>query len=363
LELLYPEVYEDVLNNPTSYQIQFVSPLGYYTEVYSHINDLFDTRDKGADMIVYPRIMRDGRDEEDAEPIFNPVLEANTGIYDPYTGYNYIPYGKFTNTSNSSSPAFPGNANGNAVFDILQTSNVTTYSGSQSYLNIKVDAQIYNETGPNSGFNPYLNANDPGVMEWREPMYVVNLIKNSDINPGLTTQYKYCANYIKFNSLVLESNGTLNQSAQLVSERWEDCIPTFNGEVNNDYANYYRFVYVVDENLAERRWLNVTNEAPATISAILSNLSSFGSDNVTDPSGTYTIYGIYTHTQTIDDSCPIFTLNFDYVPFYENYTAIPLGSKVYVKYDNRIPVRIFNGDIKTVPPPGDDHQSPQSLYL
>lgn len=344
LELLYPEVYEDVLNNPTSYQIQFVSPLGYYTEVYSHINDVIDIRDKGADMIVYPRIMFDGKDIDDGQTIFNPKIANATGFYDPTTTHRYIPYGKFTNTANSSSPAFPSNGNGNAVFDILQTNNVTTYSGSQSYLNIKVDAQIYNETGPNSSTNPNLNADDAGVMEWREPMYVVNLIKNSDINPGLTTQYKYCANYIKFKSLVLESDGSLNQSAQLVSERWEDCIPTFNGEINNDYAGYYRFVYVVDEFLVERRWLNVTNESGGFISGILGTLSSFGSATVTDASGTYDIYGIYTHTQTQEDMCPVFTLNFDYTPGYENFTAIPLGSNVYVKYDNRIPVRIFNGD-------------------
>jgi len=42
--------------------------------------------------------------------------------------------------------------------------------------------------------------------------------------------------------------------------------------------------------------------------------------------------------------CPIFTLNFDFILGYEDYTSIPLGSKVYVKYDNRIPIRIFNGD-------------------
>ena len=50
--------------------------------------------------------------------------------------------------------------------------------------------------------NPALsknNANNLGVSEWREPMYVINLVKDVNINPGLTTEYKYTGHYVKFN--------------------------------------------------------------------------------------------------------------------------------------------------------------------
>lgn len=84
---------------------------------------------------------------------------------------------------------------------------------------------------------PSNNADEDGVMEWREPMYVINLVKNVDIPSGVTTEYKYGSSYVKFKSLVLESSGAANQSAVLVSERWEDCIPQIDNQVNTAYAS------------------------------------------------------------------------------------------------------------------------------
>ena len=229
---------------------------------------------------------------------------------------------------------------------------MTTSSSRQTYFRIQLSDQIYNELGMNGYSNPVIGKNDAtndGVIEWREPMYVINLVKDVSINPGLTTEYKYTGNYVKFKSLVLESNGSNGQTATLVSERWEDCIPQITGQINgiSTYGAFKRFVYVVGPNNIEKRWMNVTFESNPTITTILTALDTFGVYN--DPTITdgFDIYGIYISTQSsgdIDGVCQVFTLIFNETPLYAAFTVPVSGSKVYVKYDNRIPVRVFGGD-------------------
>jgi hypothetical protein len=346
LELYDPDTFTDLVNNPTSYQVQLVSPLGYFSEIYSGFNDDVTFKTKGVDMIMYPRIIKDGIGS-DGSTLFNPQLSGAglSGI--PHTdGFDYVAYGRYMNYLNQDSPSFPSNTNGNNVFQVSSVEEQVTYSGRQNFIKIELNQAVYNEAGPQYGTgNVDLDADDQGPMHFREPMYIINLIRN-DASPvqGLTTEFRYSANYIKFKSKVLQSDGTANQSCTLVSERWEDCIPEISGQVNNAYSNLYRFVYVVDSQGIERRWLNVSFETNIFITALINNIAVNGFDTVTDASGSYDVYGIYTSQQTIDGSCPIFTLNFNEIVGFTNQTVVPSGSFVYVKYDNRIPVRCFNGD-------------------
>lgn len=355
LELLFPEVYEDFINNPSTFKLQLVSPLGYFTEVYSHENPL-SVRDSGADMITYARILRDGTNYA-GSPVqaeFNPIISGNgnsgiPGYNGPDDDFDYVAYGRYSNYISQDSPAFPSNAQGNRIFDIIDAQNVATYSGIQSYLRVEIDPStwgaIYNQSGPNGYATDNLDANDDGVMEWREPMYVINLVKDgANINPGLTTQYKYSSAYTKFKSRILESSGQLNQTVLLVSERWEDCIPRIAGQVFNAYSSLYRFVSVVDLNGIETKWLNVTFESAPFVSTLLANMALNGFDTVSDASGSYVVHGIYRSQQTADNLCPIFSLIFNNTLGYTQFTVPPLGSNVYVLYDNRIPVRVFCGD-------------------
>lgn len=340
-ETVAPDVYEDFINNPSTYKIQCVSPLGYATELFSHLDEGLDSRDKGADLLTYARVLRD-RDVSAATDAINPILCEYTGITGS-DGFGYVAYGKFTNhVVNSDGPNFPSNGNGNHEFSVLNASIVATKSGIQEYIRVELAESIYNEAGTSSDYNAF----DDGVMDWREPLYVINLVKDVDINPGLTTQYKYGGNYVKFNSLILESTGSANQVAQLVSERWEDCIPSLSGSVYNDYSGLYRFVYVVGQDGSEKRWLNVTNESSPTVLALLTamNASVTGSTTVTDASGTYDIFGVYTHTEVVDNLHHSFSIVFNENPLFTQFTIPQLGDKVYVKYDNRIPVRVFGGD-------------------
>ncbi len=348
LEHRFPDVAEDLLNNPTSYSVQLVSPLGYFTEVYASRKESLSTARKGVDMITYARVLRDGSDDLGLANINTGYNgPGQSGIFDA-DGNSYVAYGRFMNDVSGDSPAFTGNANGNTIFplDVTTTEITTAGGGRQTYFQINIDTtltgDIYNTYDPGTG----TDSDDPGQQEWREPMYVINLYKNRDINSGLTTEYKYTGNYIKFKSLILESNGSSNQSATLVSERWEDCIPSLNGEVYNNYSSLKRFVYVVDTDGLEKRWMNVTFETAPDIATILAGLAAAAPGPYNDPilTGGFDIYGIYTSTETSVDLCPQFTLNFIEDPLYPAFTVPASGTKVYVKYDNRIPIRVFGGD-------------------
>jgi len=347
LEHRFPDIAEDLLNNPTSYSIQLVSPLGYFTEVYASRKLTGSQPRKGTDMITYARVLRDGESS-----LINPYYGENpgySGIPDA-DGFDYVAYGRYMNRDTGDSPAFPGNTQGNRIFplDIATTEVTTAGGGRQNYFQIAVDttapgyADIYNESTVGAG----TDADDLGQRKWREPFYVINLYKDRDINSGITTEYKYTGHHIKFKSLVLESNGTSNQSSTLVSERWEDCIPSLSGQVYNDYSTLKRFVYVVDTNGVEKRWMNVTFETGPDITTILTGLAAAAPGPYNDPilTGGFDIFGIYTSTETSIDLCPQFTLNFIDVPLYTAFTVPASGTKVYVKYDNRIPIRVFGGD-------------------
>jgi hypothetical protein len=351
LEHRFPDIADDLLNNPTAYSIQLVSPLGYFTEIYAskYASDLGDDIRRGTDMITYARVLRDGPDPSFFNLAYiNPDYEGlgQSGIPDA-DGNSYVAYGRFMNDSSGDSPAFTGNANGNTIFplDIATTEVATAGGGRQTYFQIAVNppsGDIYNTSDPGSG----TDSDDAGQQEWREPMYVINLYKNRDINSGITTEYKYTGHHIKFKSLVLESNGSSNQSITLVSERWEDCIPSLNGQVYNNYSALKRFVYVVDTDGVEKRWMNVTFETGPNIATILAGLATAAPGPYNDPvlTGGFDIFGIYTSTETSVDLCPQFTLNFIENPLYTAFTVPASGTKVYVKYDNRRPIRVFGGD-------------------
>ena len=346
LELYNPDILTDLINNPTSYQLQLVSPLGYFSELYSGFNDDISTISKGVDMITYARVLKDGPDSS-GSALFNPVISGGGLSGKPHSdGFDYVAYGRYMNYITQDTAIFNSNANGNNVFQVTSVAEEATNSARQTFLTIETSDSFYNESGPQYGSgNADLDADDQGPMQFKEPLYIINLIKN-DATPaqGLTTEYRYSPTYVKFKSKVLVSNGASNQSCTLVSERWEDCIPQISGQVNNAYSGLYRFVYVVDALGNENRWINVTFESTSFINSLLSDMLSFGFATVTDASGSYDVYGIYTSSQTSDGSCPIFNLQFNEVTGFSAYSRLSLGSIVYVKYDNRIPVRVFNGD-------------------
>ena len=396
LELLYPDIAEDLVNNPSSYKIEFVSPLGYHTEPYSWYEH--SSQSKGVDMITYVRGLRNGvvsgslglpgSAVTDSNPTF--AWAGGSGLNNAADGKTYTGYGRWRNTEFNGfnggsgalnlttstllheSPMFVNNSNGGREDVVINSvEQRTTNSGRQSFFRINLNATstgnyLYNETGASrfgNGRGKDAHQNSPNntstqdatsddVRAFQEPMYVVNIFKDNTVNQGLTTQYKYTGNYIKFKSLIGSCSGTTGDTFRLVSERWEDCIPKISDQVAgfNGYDTLKRFVYVQELNSDKyKRWMNVTFESSSTVTTLLTNLAAAGTAgiDVTDSSGTYRIHGIYTSSESnadIHGASKNFDIIFNATAGYTAYTVPSSGSLVYVYYDKRIPVRVFGGE-------------------
>lgn len=331
--------YDAIVASLANYAIQPVSPLGFFSEIYSFLGRQYvgvTQRDVGIDMMTYCRLMKD-KTGSNAE--INPNESASAGIT---SGSNYyVGFGKWR--SDQFGTNYPAGANGNLQYGIVDIQTVT--SGRSTYYEVTLSGSIYNELA--AGGDRYND--DTAVERWHEPVYIVNLVrKNTDIADTNVTKYIKTGHYQKISSLIGKSDGTNGQQFPLVDERWEDCMVTVNGVDNafNDYDSLYRFIYVVDAAGVKRRWVNVSTLSIGTITTILNDLTSFGVASVTDSSGTYQVYGVYTQAETVDNTCPIYSVVFNH--FNTSYNIdffIPTTDyEIYVDYDNRIPVRFWGGD-------------------
>lgn len=337
-----PTLIDDIKSDPTAFAIQVVSPLGFFTEVASFLetrNTLLPERDRGVDMITYARIL------EDSDEKINPNENLLMGVDDPSNpGDRYVAYGKWRADAFTGGSIFPDGANGNQEIDIASAPvDYISQSGRSNYFRITLASNLFNH-GTTGGDQ---NTDDANVKNWHEPLYVVNIVrKSADVPEANSTKYDSTGHYQKLSATIGVSDGSLAQSFELVDERWEDVLQNPAGEVQNDYSALYRFVFIKDVVGDEFRWLNIDNIIGAALTTILLDISNNGFANVTDASGTYQVYGVYKSSETTDYTAKIFSVEFDH--FFGGFDVdifIPLeGEEVIVKYDNRIPIRVFGGD-------------------
>ena len=262
---------EAIQSDPAGYGIQLVSPLGFFTEVYSFDDDA--ARDKAADLVTWCRFYRD---QAGASAQINPNENPNMGILDGVTGDRFVAYGKWR-SSVDFGQQHPVGTNGNFVYDI--DSVVEETSNRAKYLKLTTVQRIYNE----GNWGNASNGDEPDVQDWHEPVYMVNIIKKNAVVPdNNTTQYKYTGNYVKLESLVGVSGFSDSENFELVDERWEDCIQQINGTTSTTFNNYWRFCWIEDQAGNKRRWWNINEASPAQITAALNDLQTFGVHTVTD---------------------------------------------------------------------------------
>lgn len=315
----------------TGYELQVVCPLGFFTEVYDFLNAALATPDsqkRGVDMITYCRILYENGQ-------INPTDTGGT-----VGNGGYVDFGTWREGSQNT---YFNTFGGNVTFPINSITEITTESTDGKYFKITLDELIYTK----SAIGANQESEDADVKEFHEPVYAVNIIKKgAAIADDITTQYKYGGNFTKIKSLIGISSG-IPISLPLVSERREDCIQSLSGEVNNDYAALERFVFIKDTIGVERRWLNVTEKTNGDIVTILTDITNNGFFVATDTSGSYNVYGVYKSTEAVEDLSPLFTLVFEDLAlgaFSVSIQVPPIGNEIYVRYDNRIPVRVFGGD-------------------
>lgn len=290
------ETVQDMIDNPSNYEIQLVSPVGFFSEVYTGNNTL--TQNEGVDIISYARILfEDG----------NINIGDTTGSVGDS---GYVTYGKWRNL------VVNPNASGTTVYTMQGFNDITNKSGLQTFYELSINQAIY--------ASPVALAaqdfDDVKVKNFHEPFYIINIIQTGKNVPDTdVTEYRETGHYQKVESIIGKSDG-VTQDYILVDERWEDCIPALDS--SHPTSGDDRYIWVEDDNGQQFRWQNVTFKTPAQITTIIAGLS--------------TGEGIYRHTNVNNRE---FTINFDYPGFIP-----PSGSLIKVIYDNTVPIKVFGGD-------------------
>tara|TARA_R100000995_G_scaffold84922_1_gene65881 strand:- start:139 stop:5235 length:5097 start_codon:yes stop_codon:yes gene_type:complete len=359
---LYPQIFDQVLSGVGTgeYSLKMESPLGFSSEYYN-----FNEKACGAvptfgiDMISYARLMRDKVSAE-----FNPMESSSMGIPGP-DGQRYVSWGEWRRESSPIPPAFGTGTNSNLFnitnIKVIKGAGTTAGDRGGHYWEVTLDKDVYASGGLGSGYS--LDFQDEAVRNWHEPVYVCSIVRNANsVEDPQIQDYIPTGQIQHVRSLVAASlDDTDPITANLVDERWEDCIPDLQDSSGNqiaetlmptqsaEYYNLDRFVTVIDSQGNEKKWINCTFKTASQINTILQDIQNNGYYQSTDGSSTR-VYGIYKHT---DYNNRRFALKFDTggwpsgvnTSLYPDDNFIPKkGHKVYVDWDKRIPIRFFGGD-------------------
>ncbi len=312
---------DDIIASPESYELQFVAPLGFASEVYSF--DAHNTnplRDRCVDIIAYARMIRDKYLGDDTWEI-NPMEDIGMGIADG--GFNYVGYDKFRNIS-ANSGAFANNDKGNNLFGITEAQRIT--EGRGTYIRMRVDRNFYAQDA--TGGNGDSNFENDGMKNFTEPFYMVNIVESgAKVRDQNIENYKITSHYQKIESIIGKGTGLANQKYQLVDERWEDVISALSS--THPTASTDRYIYIKDPNTGNvEQWVNVTYKTSGQIATIMANIaSSIG-----------TVKGMYRH-EFIDNNKRFFNIVFNVMAF------IPaIGNLILIRYDSSAPIRFWGGD-------------------
>lgn len=321
--ILSSDQLNDIIANPQNYAIQCVSPLGFFSEVYSFENAADCNRDRIIDMITYARMIRDNG-------VINPGEDGNMGL--PSGGFNYIAYDKYRNTGQNPNTFGADPDKGNRTFDLFAITRKT--DGRGQYLELEINgSNIYGKGS--TGGSTSRNFDDSGMKDFTEPFYIVNIIqKGAEIRDQDIQKYQATDVYIKLESIIGKGtgepgNGSLQQKLLLVDERWEDCIPSpLPGQFGSATD---RYLYVKKPNGQVEKWLNVTYYTPAARTTVEQDIINLGS---------YlgTIKGVYTHNNIGNTS------RFYEIVFYHPTIVPQDGDFITVRYDNTAPIRVYGGD-------------------
>ena len=311
---------DNIKNNPNDYRVQFVSPLGFFSETYSFESNSF--KDHLVDMMTYARVQRDQGE-------INPGTDSATGP----GGYVY--YNKYRGVD---SPLFDVNegwfsgSDGNKFMAIEFLNELKENRG--SYFHIGFQENIYGVK--NVGGTAKRDFDDDGLKNWTEPFYMINIVKiGAEVPDNDIQNYKATGTHIKLESIVGLGDGTADQDFFLVDERFEDCCSVPGLDVAPATDKYVCIRNVIEG--TEKIFYDVTYDG-GTLPTILADILADGF--WLSPSGKQ-VEGVYRteNTNVVNFRNHNFRLIFDEPGFYPSEDEY-----VIVKYDNRIPIRFFGGD-------------------
>lgn len=361
-------ILEDMQLNPTQYKLQFVAPLGFYTDIYGYFRD--NTRVPNdpitgayvpdftgnqnnsnaqspinaafaVDMLSYAGIQHDEGQVNVGEPAAGGMgYQPNPlGIFSPG---NYVGYGAWRN-------AQPPNGQGQPTNDQMDYSfwNMTGNDGNstmvlQSFVpNPQSRGQNWIIDGGAYAYTPGgIDTRDPSndyhvdfdsfeVRTFHQPWYIINIVRDGADVPNEPTDYIACTT-VKLSGCIGIANGEQGQTMELINERVDDCRPRFQSE--------FRYLYVGQ---LQRAWLCVSNFNAVPIPTILADIAANGF--YVAPDGTE-VYGVYQVTQGPDGDFVVFgNVGVGGSPVPDS------GDRVVVKYDHTAPVIAFGGSSTVAP--------------
>jgi hypothetical protein len=309
------DILNDIVSNPQNYKIQFVSPLGFFSEVFNFESDSSNPRrDRVVDMISYARVLRDYGD-------INPGESVGMGVS------NYVAFNRYRNSQAANAGLFSINGT-TGLYDLQSVRAVT--EGRGSYIELEATTNIYNTYGVAGTSGSEFT--DSELQDWTEPFYIVNIIQDGkNVPDDNVKEYLSTGHYQKLESIIGLGDGTVGQSFTLVDERWEDCISDRTS--TGPFASRDAFVTIKNPAGQDQIWIDITYKTFAQIATIIADIAINGFYLA----GSVVVTGVYTHSVSSD--MREFKLLFNHPSF-----PVPDKHKVVVKYDPSMPIRVFGGD-------------------
>jgi len=331
---LSSEILNEIIRNPSNYKIQFVEPVGYYTEpfngdvgtVKNGDSPLYSLFGEKVDMVTYAKV----QDEEEMPTCRAELLNSSpfSDRYAHFAGSRYT-RGDFLTALGGWLGGQPASAAGWKSV-ITNVSINTDNSEGKTFLEVEVEDDVWLVLT-----TPFVkrSMDDDEVKEWQEHFYIINIVNDSAEIPASSTQeYLAPINFIKLDSKIGISAGLAHEEFDVVDERIEDykVVETTN-EVN--------FVYVKKPNRDDLRFINITEIEtlfPVDLIAIDSDI-----DN-----GTTTYCGkILNGKYKTGENKVIIDDTYSYTPSTINSNKLVKGDEVKIKYNTEKPISIFGGNI------------------
>ncbi len=209
-----PGLFDSIINNPGSYQIQLVSPVGFFSEVYR----AYDNAGTGSmiDLISYARILYEDN-----------KFNYGDAAADIGRGDGYVNFGRWRNPVGST--GIESDTTETFIFDITgaEQNTIEGHEGRSVYLKLTVN-------GPYGSTDPYYrtdvttaqqNFDNAAMKAWHEPLYICNIINNNvEVPTPNITEYIDTGFHQKLKSIVGYANSEIIQQYKLVDERPADCL-------------------------------------------------------------------------------------------------------------------------------------------
>ena len=341
---LSQDVMDDLAENPNKFEIQFVSPLGFFSEPYGCMvpylnNPQLSRTGYWLDQLSYAGIQHEegqvnvgdpgpggmayqvGPDGGDGAPPGNYVgYSAWRSLNRPPPAQTVPPSDSSYSYWNQVISGQPNNGNTPMNVESFTFSN----NGRARYIDISTEI-VYGGTTTAPGFN----FSDIATRDFHQPWYTVNIIRKGAIVPDNEIGYISTGTTIKMSACVGISDGSQDQSYRLINERWEDVL----GFLQTDQ----RYVYVSQSEGMESAWICYTNNGSFNPLTVYADIAANGF--WLNPIDGVRVMGVY-FVQRLGRETTLVFGRWGSLPI----PAPVLGDRIIVKYNPLAPIKVFGGD-------------------